>query len=170
MGYTTNFEGCFNLDKPLTPAHKAYLEAFASSRHMRRDASKLVGVPDPIREAAGLPIGTDGAYFVSGGDGDFFSNKKDLSILDHNSEPWSQPGLWCQWVPNGDGTAIKWDGGEKFYAYTEWLTYIVDNFLKPWGYKLNGTVKWKGESSDDIGKIVVKDNAITTKEGHVVYR
>lgn len=169
IGYTTDFEGRFNLDKPLTEAHKAYLVAFASTRHMQRDGA-VYKLPDPLREAVNLPAGPNGEYYVAGTDGFDFGSTKNASILDHNSPPRSQPGLWCQWVPSEDGKGIEWDGGEKFYAYTEWLKYIVDNFLKPWGYKLNGTVKWEGEESGDIGKIVVKDNAVTTKEGRVVYR
>lgn len=168
MGYTTDFHGRFNLNKPLTEAHKAYLVAFASTRHMCRDSKVTEGKKDPIREAVGLPLGPDCAFFVAGTDG--FGTERDSGVVDYNSPPRSQPGLWCQWVPTEDGTAIEWDGGEKFYSYTEWLTYIVDNFLKPWGYKLNGEVKWEGEESGDVGKIIVKDNVVSTKEGRVVYR
>jgi len=168
MGYTTNFEGRFNLDKPLTKAHKAYLVAFASTRRMRRDGT-VYKLPDPVREAVGLPAGPDGEYYVAGTD--CFGAVKDESVLDYNTPPRSQPNsLWCQWVPTKDDTGIQWDGGEKFYAYIEWLKYIVDNFLKPWGYKLNGSIKWEGEESDDVGKIVVKDNAVSTKKGYIVYR
>lgn len=111
IGYTTNFEGRFNLDKPLTPAHKAYLLAFAATRHMRRNGN-VYRLPDPVREAVNLPAGPNGEYFVAGTDS--FSPKDD-----YNSQPSSQPGLWCQWVPSEDGKGIEWDGGEKFYAYTE---------------------------------------------------
>ena len=80
------------------------------------------------------------------------------------------PGFWCQWVPNDDGTAIKWDGGEKFYSYVQWLQYIIDHFIKPWGLTLNGEVAWFGEEDDDLGKILVRENIITTLQGTVVYR
>lgn len=42
-----------------------------------------------------------------------------------------QPGLRCQWEPTEDGTAIKWNGEEKFYKSPEWMTYLIDTFLKP---------------------------------------
>jgi hypothetical protein len=42
MGYHTEFDGEFNLDKPLTVAHANYLEKFAHTRRMKRDISKLV--------------------------------------------------------------------------------------------------------------------------------
>lgn len=79
------------------------------------------------------------------------------------------PGFWCQWVPNSEGTAIEWDGGEKFYNYVEWIEYLIQHFFEPWGVKLNGEVEWSGEESDDLGLISVKDNVVTVKQGKVVY-
>ena len=58
MGYTTKFEGCFTLDKPLAPEHAAYLKAFNATRRMKRDQFKAAELPDPIRDAAGLPLGS----------------------------------------------------------------------------------------------------------------
>lgn len=170
MGYTTDFEGRFNLDRPLAPEHKAYLEAFAGTRRMGRDVTLVAKLPDPLREAVDLPAGPQGAYYVGSSSDGQFGQGKDESIVDFNHAPSSQPGLWCQWVPSSDGTAIEWDGGEKFYSYVEWLEYLVENFLGKWGYKLNGTVTWEGEDRSDKGKIIVKDNVITTKRGRTVYR
>ncbi len=167
MGYTTNFDGQFNLTKPLLPEHMAYLEKFNETRRMVRDARKAEALPDPVRQRVGLPIGKDGAYFV-GGTG-LAGQDRDSTILDYNQAPSGQPGLWCQWRPDSSGTAIVWDGGEKFYDYTEWLRYLIDSFLKPWGYVLNGEVTWQGEDSTDIGKIVVTDNAVVVKPGRIVY-
>jgi hypothetical protein len=161
MGYHTEFEGAFNLDKPLDDAHKAYLNKFAQTRRMMRSEEKVAELPDPIREAANLPVGKEGGYFV-GGTG-FMGQNNDTSVYDHNSPPTGQPGLWCQWVSNEDGTAIEWDGGEKFYEYVLWIKYIIANFLKPWGYTLNGVVSWRGEDFNDVGDIVVTNNVVTTK-------
>jgi hypothetical protein len=72
------------------------------------------------------------------------------------------PSYYCQWVPTADGKGIKWDGGEKFYAYVEWLNYLVTRFLRPWGYSLNGEVQWRGEDFNDLGTIIAKDGEITT--------
>ena len=103
------------------------------------------------------------------GDGGFAGQDHDDSIIDYNDPPQGQPGLWCQWIPSDDGTEILWNGGEKFYHYTEWLEYIIDNFLAPNGYVLNGEVYWYGEESDDIGKIIVSDNQVDVKYGQVTY-
>jgi len=90
-------------------------------------------------------------------------------ILDHNKPPKGQPGLWCHWVPTEDGMGIEWDGGEKFYDYTEWIRYLIHHFLAPAGYVLNGEVEWQGEDPSDIGKIVVKDNEVSARQGRIVY-
>ena len=60
---------------------------------------------------------------------------------------------------------IQWSGAEKFYDYVEWLQYLIDNFLKPWGYVLNGEVNWQGEREEDIGTILVASNLIILPEG-----
>ena len=167
MGYSTDFDGSFELDKTLTEEHRAYLAAFNDTRRMKRDAAIAESMPDPVRIVAGLPIGSDGGYFV--GLPDDFGQFMDASILAYNDAPHGQPGLWCQWRPNDDGTAIEWDEGEKFYNYTEWLDYLLEHFLVPWGYVLNGEVTWQGDERNDIGMIVVVDNVVEIKEGRIVY-
>lgn len=158
MGYTTDFNGFFTLDRPLTHEHGEYLAAFAETRRMRRDAKIAETLPDPRRIITGLPIGPEGAYFIGGGG--YAGQDRDGSILDFNFPPAGQPGLWCQWVPSGDNARIQWDGGEKFYDYVEWLQYLLDNFLIPWGYTLNGDVSFQGEDDDDRGVIMVRNNQV----------
>ena len=158
MGYTTEFFGEFELDKELTPAQIDYLKAFNDTRRMIRDPVIAEGYSDPKREAVGLPIGNQGAYFV--GNEEDMGQIKDSSVLDYNMPPKEQPGLWCHWKPGGQEEAeeshIGWDGGEKFYEYTGWLQYIALHFLEPWGIGLTGEVTWRGEESDDRGIIYAK--------------
>jgi len=169
MGYTTEFEGRFNLDKPLSQAHKSYLQAFADTRRMKRDATKTANMPDSLRDAVGLPLGVDGEFFVgASAEGDYGQSKTD-DIIDYNEPPTTQPGLWCQWDPSEDGMGIEWNGMEKFYSYIDWLQYLVSKFLQPWGYTLSGSVRWQGEDSSDFGEIVVYNNAIVAKTGRKVY-
>lgn len=158
MGYSTSFYGSFDITPALNEAQVAYLLAFNETRRMSRDPAIAATLPDPKREAVGLPIGPQGAYFV-GGRGDF-GQDNDESVLNNNREPSGQPGLWCQWVPTADGSGLEWDGNEKFYDYEEWLGYIVTHFLKPWGCTLNGCVEWEGEEEEDTGAIGVINNVI----------
>jgi len=68
-----------------------------------------------------------------------------------------------------DKITIEWDGGEKFYKYSEWIEYLIKKILKPRGYKLNGEVKWEGEENEDMGIIVIKNNVVTIKKAKITY-
>ena len=93
MGYTTEFDGSVSISPPLNAHEIAYLRKFAASRRMDR---------------------ARGPYFVDGSGP--FGQGHDDDIRDFNKPPAGQPGLWCWWEPTKDGTAIKWNGVEKFYS------------------------------------------------------
>lgn len=178
MGYSTDFTGEFSVTPTLKPEHEKFLNAFADSRRMKRQAAITLKRPDPLREAVGLPVGPEGAYFVAegglAGQGSFkgAAGQKKAGILDYNQPPEGQPGLWCQWNPRTDpegSSFIEWDGSEKFYNYVEWIEYLIENFLKPWGYTVNGTVEWQGEESDDRGRIVITDNIVKTQSANITW-
>lgn len=153
MGYTTDFSGEFKLNKPLDAKLKAFLEKFATTRRVARNLPAEYGI--------------EGEFFVDGKGS--YGQDNDPSVIDGNTPPRTQPGLWCQWVPTEDGTAIVWDEGEKFYEYIEWLEYIVKNFLAPNGYSITGDVNWYGEDRDDIGLIRVVNNKIEVIQGRLTY-
>lgn len=164
MGYTTDFWGEFHIIPPLSPAHKEYLKAFAATRRMSR--KNVAHLPDPIREAVGLPVGPEGAFYVGG------ESSGDGTIADYNTPPPGQPGLWCQWIPSETHEAqLVWDEGEKFYHYVEWLEYLIDKFLTPWGYSLAGMVEWQGEEHDDRGRIKIESplNKVIVQVGEWVW-
>ena len=153
MGYTTDFTGKFKLNKKLDAETHEFLNKLASTRRMARNIDGY---------------GVDGEFYVDGG-GDYGQGYDD-NIIDHNSPPRSQPGLWCQWVPSDDGLSIAWDGGEKFYEYVAWIEYIIAKVLKPKGYKLTGVVKWYGEDISDIGAIEITDNKVKVLQGEIKYK
>jgi hypothetical protein len=185
--YLIEFEGEFGLNKPLKPEHAQYLQAFQSTRRMcRLTKSDLAAggmkestatqpcddLPDPVRVAVGLPVGPEGAYFVGGGG--FAGQNYDESIINYNKPPEGQPGLWCLWEPNEEGTTIRWNGSNiidlsSSYEYTSWIRYLIDHFLVRWGYILNGEVEWRGDEWTDLGKIEVKNNRVAVKKGRIVY-
>lgn len=194
MGYSTYFNGSWDVDPILAPDHLAYLNQFVAIRHVRRDPVKAELLPDPLRLAVGLPIGHEGAYYV-GTANRYESQNGDPSVINGNEPPGSisyhstldwqthtqlnahgqvlgltVPGLWCGWVPDEGGTSIAHDEGEKFYDYVEWIQYLLDHFLVPWGYALNGDVYWTGEESDDRGLIQIVNNVLTEKHAHTTYR
>ncbi len=107
--------------------------------------------------------GVEGEFYVAGGGESF--DEYDPSVIDRNRPPRTQPGLWCKWTPNEEGTALVWNQVEKFYDYDAWLQYIVDTILAPRGYLLTGRVGWQGQDRRDFGQITVKANVITVQEG-----
>lgn len=118
---------------PFTPAQIEYLRRFASIRHVTRDAAQLAKLPDPIRDAVGLPVGPDGAFTVAGGD----AFRGGSAVVDSNRPPDGQPTTWCTWEVTPDGGELQWaeEGGG---APDEWLNYLQRRFFKDWGRRLSG--------------------------------
>jgi hypothetical protein len=168
MGYDTDFNGAFMLGSPLTAEQHRYLTAFSRTRRMKRSEAVAKGLADPAREAVGLPLGGPEAPYFTGGGG-YAGQDRDGSVVGYNTPPDGQPGLWCQWIPRPDGTAIEWDGGEKFYHYTEWIQYLIHHFLAPWGHTLTGHVDWYGEDRDDLGILVVLDNKVRERRARIEF-
>jgi len=136
VGYHTEFRGAFAISPPLRAHHLAYLRKFNEIRHEKRDPEVAAKIPDPLREAVGLPLGPDACFFVGEPTPD------DPTLLGNFETATSQPAsYYCQWMPSDDGKLLVWDGGEKFYEYVEWLQYLIDNFFVSWGYVINGSVR-----------------------------
>lgn len=193
MGYTTDFSGSLTLSRPATQEEIEYINKFSETRRMKRDVKKLFELfegkhGNPHAKTREEIYGNEGEYFV-GGLGSF-GQDSDASVINNNCPPgqlpWGerksyedndeliekglcQPGLWCQWILTGDGTELQWDGGEKFYYYTEWLKYLINHFFEKWDIKLNGEIEWVGEDSDDRGIIVVKNNKVKVYRAQITY-
>ncbi|MEN0072243.1 MAG: hypothetical protein AAGC63_14795 [Propionicimonas sp.] len=168
MGYTTEFFGEIDITPALNSEEIAYLRDFSESRRIHRSRGPLYAVP-------GSDWGQSG-------------NTED--VLDYNRPDPDQPGLWCQWVPAIDGSALTWDEGEKFYNAAEWMTYLVTNLLAPSArpyvdahvsedprlaaftcdHHLTGEIEARGEDHDDVWRLVVTDNEVTTIDAEVVFR
>jgi hypothetical protein len=80
MGYSYTFSGQFRVKPQLTKAHSDYLRAFAHSRRVKRDPQLLRAVEDPLRTAAGLPVGPEGCYFVGTTRHDLGENTSELNL------------------------------------------------------------------------------------------
>lgn len=149
MGYTTRFIGKIRITPPLNPEERAYLKAFAETRHVQRK---------------------EDAYFTNGQD------EGPDSVLDANAPPDGKPALWCQWVPVDDGAALAWDGVEKFNGAEEWMTYLIEHFLQPgaraqatgdarfagftFDHVCGGTIFAVGEAYPDFWHLDVEDNEV----------
>ena len=162
MGYNTDFNGCFITTPPVPETLENFINAFANIRHVKRNIEKIRELdPDWQEHCFNGDIGKEGSFYIPS------QNKRDETITDYNSPPEDAPGLWCQWVMT-DNQTLEWDGNEKFYAYTEWLEYLISNFFQPSGILLNGSVKWSGDAMDDIGTILCHNNKVETVYGEFV--
>lgn len=191
MGYTTDFEGRLEFNKPLNNKQKDYINLFCSTRRMKRDNEIL-------QKLYNGEHGLDGNY---GNEGEYFAmedgqsgQSNDESIIDYNEPPntpprdknipsseyytlkrlaidngTAVPGLWCNWCISEDGKYLQWDGGEKFYNYIQWLQYLINHFFNKWDVLLNGEITWVGEGNNDFGKIVVIKSNIDVKIGQITY-
>jgi hypothetical protein len=94
----------------------------------------------------------------------------------------SVPGVWNQWeLENPERpylrrgarpayTYIRWNEGEKFYQYAEWLQYLIALIkLDHPKSTFDGTIQWAGEESDDIGQLSVVNGQVMLAYGTVVY-
>jgi hypothetical protein len=132
-------DGKFQITPPLQGNHLAYLARFAQIRHMTWDVTLLENLRDPLREAVGLPLGVEGAYYVAVQE--IMPLDPDPAIITPNRPPNGQPALWCCWEPSGDGESYVWANGEKNYGHKSWLEYLIAHFFKPWHYQLSGQVE-----------------------------
>lgn len=162
MGYTTEFSGAVTIEPPLNEAEVSFLNDFRGTRRMKRSG---------------------GPYFVKGNGYAGQDDGPDV-IQDHNYPPDGQPGLWCHWEATLDGHSILWDGGEKFYDSAEWMSYIINHFLKPnavasfdliasarqdarfldftFDHVVNGVIDAEGEDNSDVWRLIVEDNIVKT--------
>lgn len=170
MGYATWFTGNLKLDKQLAPHHLAYLQAFNTAQHVCWDVERLKNEPDPVREAVGLPLGEYGCYFTGRGFKDEYSYPPWRYMGRAETDPAylggvcpGTPDHCCDWRPNDKGTELI-ASADKFYGYIQWLQYLLDHFLIPWGYVLSGKMTWQGEENDDTGFFVVEKNRITVHQ------
>lgn len=152
MGYTTKFIGAISIDPPLNSEEIKYLKNFSNTRRMDRKS---------------------GPYFVDATG--LYGQEHTSDVINFNSPPLGQPGLWCKFEPYKKGTQIKWNGQEKFYDAEEWMRYLIEHFvgLNPiakqlnldefkflQGHTLNGILKALGEESIDRWFLIVENNNV----------
>lgn len=157
MGYNTDFEGGFKINKPVDEETYKLLLGLANTRRMKRsDLDKKYGV--------------EGEFYCEDTENMGQTDKPSQGkIVNYNEPPKTQPSLWCDWDIQKDRQIIKWNGGEKFYGYVEWIRYLIRSILEPRGYIVNGEVGWFGEDHGDTGIIKVEDNQVISKRGRIVY-
>jgi hypothetical protein len=59
-----------------------------------------------------------------------------------------------------DRECILPEQDESRHGFRMWLTLLIEHYLAPRGYVLEGEVTWEGEDRDDSGTIFVKGNQV----------
>ena len=167
MGYTTWFEGGLTPNKPFKKEFVNYINAFSEKWHEPEDVEIIKRFdPDWAKHCLDGNLGPYGMYYV----GNFDEGSFNKGIIDRSAaKGYTCPGYRCDWCINEEAGVVEWNGGEKFYQYTDWLIYLIENFFEPAGYILNGEFIWIGEDSEDRGKISVVNNKVSEFLGEIVY-
>jgi hypothetical protein len=150
VGYDTTFSGQVTVDPPLSPAEVQFLKDFSETRHCTHQDSPFAAV---------------GGYTCSG--------------RNCGSPGPGVPDFWCLWEATDDGTAIKWNGAEKFYDSEAWMKFLISNFLAPGSvagpaylthdHTLNGVIDAEGEEAGDIWRLIVKGNIVRRVDATVIF-
>lgn len=90
-----------------------------------------------------------------------YASHDDGYYAEFTDTPDTIPDGYLQWTPNEEGTALEWNGGEKFYEYIHWLRWLIKHYMKSHDLVLNGKIEWRGEELDDIGVIYADNNKVT---------
>ncbi len=155
MGYSTDFIGRIRIEPALNLEEVTFLKKFADTRRMK------------VKQ---------GPYFVD--QASALGQDEGPNVHSWNEPSEGQPGLWCQWVPIDDGSALTWSGVEKFYEADKWMTYVIDHFLRPgakaksagdsqfasftFDHRCDGLVIASGEEYPDLWRIEVASNEVRT--------
>lgn len=89
-----------------------------------------------------------------------YAELRDLAEQGRTEMPTGAPDAYLQWEPSRDGSCLRWDGGEKFYCYDEWLRWLIAEWFAPRGYILSGEVKYQGEHIGDCGVLRVHEGGV----------
>jgi hypothetical protein len=77
------------------------------------------------------------------------------------------PDYKCQWeifeYNRGSWLAAP-DESANADADFDWLRYIAQELLGPWGYEVQGKIRWQGDENDDRGIVYAEGNQVEAVE------
>lgn len=153
-------KGRFVFNRKITKKLADYLEWFSKMRHVKRDNQMIKKFyPNWQKNRCFFGcLGDEGEFFLA-----FYNDtREDVTVIDVNTPPSSQPNLFCGWTVSDNRKFLEWDDSIEFCDAVEWLKYIIENFIKtdPHEYKLNGEVTWENIDTFEKGVIIVKNNTV----------
>jgi hypothetical protein len=151
MGLHTEYLGAVRIEPVLSPAEVDFLKSFGSTRHCADRAPLDVAAHPTDNEPTG-------------------------DVESYNRASPGMPGLWCPWTCCADGCCVYWDGGEKPSAPEQWLTYLIEAFLRPgaalagdpaalrlgltFDHVLNGMIVGERRETAELFALEVRDNQV----------
>lgn len=106
MPFNAHYAGQLRIEPPLNETEQKALSAFLGSRRV-----KTVAGPLDARES--LSMGHP-------------------DVIDWNSPPQDQPGLYTGLRIANGGEVLEWDGNEKPGYLTDWVRYVINYLLRPY--------------------------------------
>jgi hypothetical protein len=90
-----------------------------------------------------------------------------FAVVAASAEP-DLPGYSGLFELSDERDLIVPDEFESRHGLRLWLALLIEHFLAPLGYVLNGEVSWTADEADDRGTIFVKDNAVACVDDRIV--
>lgn len=159
MGYDTNFDGSIDIQPALSKELTDYIRQFSNIRHFKRDISKI----HELNGGLGLSFclngnpGEDGCFYIGN------DLKTDLVSVS-NDEVLDGLSYWCDFTVKPDGTKILWTQAGKTRCGLEWVTFMINHLIAPFGHVCNGKFECQGDNFDDKWEICVENNEVTRND------
>lgn len=153
MGLHTSYLGHVRIAPALNEKEVEFLSGFNHTRHCGDQERPLSTAQHPA------------------------DNERTADVEAYNRAAPGMPGLWCPWTCCSTGCCLHWDGVEKPYSPQEWLTYLIDTFLRPGGalhadaearglgltfdHILNGMLVGERHETAELFALEVRDNVVS---------
>ena len=154
------FQGAFNLTPALSAAQAAYLDAFLAVQHGFWPPEYIRQQPDLLRDAVGLPLGEDAAFYVG-----HCSNglKGRHPFIDKHRTtspgPGDQPHCGrCPWQLSSDQRQLLPSKKKLTTMPLKWLAWLVTYILAPWKINLTGLASYDDPCTSQEGRIVAESS------------
>lgn len=154
------FQGSFNLTPGLSEAQASYLQAFLAVQHGFWPSEYVQQQADPLREAVGLPLGEDAAFYVG-----HYSNglkgrhpfiNKHITI---SPGPGDQPHCGnCPWQLSPDSSKLVPDKKKLAAMPLKWLGWLVSNILTTWKINVTGVASYDDPCTSQEGRVVAESS------------
>lgn len=164
------FSEKFEIEEKLDDKLAEYMYHFFNTKHVKRDIELTKKVYQNWKDRCYRSrLGVEGEYFV-----DHYTQEKKEDILNEYEPPAPLPECWCCLrIERSDKDRLIWRNDLMDSAMiihrVRWIKYVLDNFLVPNGYTVNGEMRFQAnlyrEYKEELyeGKIKIENSEIKIK-------